>query len=83
MKSSNLPYRKNLFNPIRELAENGRLSGILMILATVLSIIFSNSGNGSSYLKIWDGKMYSRISHLTSRIYDNTLTLSASPILYC
>ena len=53
MKHSNLPIRKNLFNPVRELADNGRLSGILLILATILSILFSNSGNASSYLKIW------------------------------
>ena len=53
MKSSSKPLRRNLFNPVRELAENGRLSGILLILATLFSIVFSNTGNASSYLQIW------------------------------
>jgi Na+:H+ antiporter, NhaA family len=45
--------RKNLLNPVKELAEDGRLSGILLILATVLSITFSNSAGADAYLKIW------------------------------
>lgn len=40
-------------NPFKELSETGRLSGVLLILATVLSLILSNSGFGGGYLKFW------------------------------
>lgn len=48
---------KQLFNPIRELAENGKLSGLLLILATVISLLFSNSSNASNYLRIWESEI--------------------------
>jgi Na+:H+ antiporter, NhaA family len=53
MKFCPLPLRNKLLNPIRDLAENGKLSGILLILATVISIVFSNCQNASFYLGIW------------------------------
>ena len=48
---------KQLFNPIRELAENGKLSGLLLIVATLVSLLFSNSGNAANYLKIWEAEI--------------------------
>jgi Na+:H+ antiporter, NhaA family len=52
-KSASSPTGKSLFDPIRNLADNGRLSGILLISATALSLLFSNTGNGSAYVHIW------------------------------
>ena len=40
-------------DPIKDLAESGKLAGLLLILATVLSISFANSGRAESYLGIW------------------------------
>ncbi len=57
MKSSGPPQHKSLFSPIRALAEDGKLSGILLVLATVLSLIFSNSDNAASYLGIWHAEI--------------------------
>ena len=39
--------------PIRDLAESGKLSGLLLILATVLSLFLSNSDRAAQYLSIW------------------------------
>ena len=39
--------------PIRDLAESGKLSGLLLILATGLSLFLSNSDRAASYLSIW------------------------------
>ena len=47
-------FRKHLVNPIKELAENGKLTGIMLITATFLSLLMSNSDYGISYLKIWN-----------------------------
>ena len=45
---------KNLItDPIRDLAESGKLAGLLLIVATVLSISLANSGRAESYLSIW------------------------------
>ena len=46
-------FRKHLINPIKELAENGKLTGIMLIIATFISLLLSNSDYGISYLKIW------------------------------
>lgn len=40
-------------DPIKDLAESGKLAGLLLILATVLSISLANSGRAESYLSIW------------------------------
>lgn len=45
---------KKLLNPINELAENGKLTGILLIGATIFSLSLSNSDFNSAYLKLWD-----------------------------
>ena len=39
--------------PVRDLAESGKLSGLLLILATGLSLFLSNSDRAASYLSIW------------------------------
>lgn len=40
-------------DPIKDLAESGKLAGLLLILATVLSIALANSARAESYLSIW------------------------------
>ncbi len=48
------PVNRFLINPVRELARQGKLAGILLILATVLSILLANGSYAASYLKLWD-----------------------------
>ncbi len=40
-------------DPIKDLAESGKLAGLLLILSTVLSISLANSVRAESYLGIW------------------------------
>ena len=40
--------------PIRELSESGKLSGLLLLLATAVSLLLSNSGWGPAYLHLWE-----------------------------
>ncbi|MCX6281972.1 MAG: Na+/H+ antiporter NhaA [Bacteroidetes bacterium] len=42
-----------LTDPIKDLADSGKLAGLLLILATVLSLTLSNSARAASYLSIW------------------------------
>ena len=44
---------KIISDPFKDLADSGKLSGLLLILATVLSLFFSNSERSSAYLGIW------------------------------
>ena len=44
---------RRITDPIKDLAESGKLSGLLLILATVFSLTLSNSGRAASYLSIW------------------------------
>jgi len=44
---------RRITDPIKDLAESGKLSGLLLILATILSLALSNSGRAASYLSIW------------------------------
>ena len=44
---------RRITDPIKDLAESGKLSGLLLILATVLSLTLSNSARAGSYLGIW------------------------------
>jgi len=46
--------RKHFIHPIKELAENGKLTGLLLILSTIFSLMLSNSDYGDSYLKLWN-----------------------------
>ena len=48
-----MAIRKYIINPFRELSETGKLSGLLLIGATILSISLSNSEYGTSYLQLW------------------------------
>ena len=45
--------RKHIIHPIRMLADSGKLTGILLIICTFLSLFLSNSDFGASYIKIW------------------------------
>ncbi|MCX6286556.1 MAG: Na+/H+ antiporter NhaA [Bacteroidetes bacterium] len=45
--------RNIISDPIKDLAESGKLSGLLLILATILSLALSNSAWAASYLNIW------------------------------
>ena len=49
-----MPINRYLLHPIRELARQGQLSGILLICATVVSMTLSNGDLASSWLKLWD-----------------------------
>ncbi len=48
-----MAIRKYVIDPFRELSETGKLSGILLICATILSISLSNSEFGLTYLDLW------------------------------
>ncbi|QIX60464.1 Na+/H+ antiporter NhaA [Hymenobacter sp. BT18] len=47
-----MPLRR-IIAPIRELSESGKLSGLLLLLATVVSLVLSNSAWGPRYLHFW------------------------------
>lgn len=44
---------KRLFNPIIEMAQKGQLTGVLLILCTVFSLVLSNSVIAENYLHFW------------------------------
>jgi NhaA family Na+:H+ antiporter len=48
-----MPLRR-IISPIRELSESGKLAGLLLILATVVSLLLSNSHLGPGYLSFWE-----------------------------
>lgn len=48
-----MPIRRVL-RPIRELSESGKLAGLLLIFATVVSLGLSNSALSPQYLAFWD-----------------------------
>ena len=58
-------FRKHFIHPIKELAENGKLTGILLIIATFLSLLWSNSDYGSFYLRIWNTDIGFSFMHKT------------------
>ncbi|MBG8555566.1 Na+/H+ antiporter NhaA [Hymenobacter guriensis] len=47
-----MPLRK-IIAPIRELSDSGKLSGLLLLLATLVSLALSNSAWGPRYLHLW------------------------------
>ena len=51
------PIRKFLVNPILDLAKHGKLAGLLLILATAISLLLSTSESGQSYLDLWQIKI--------------------------
>src|SRR5688572_24713770 len=50
---SSMPIRRVL-RPIRELSESGKLAGLLLILATAVSMLLSNSPLSARYLALWE-----------------------------
>ncbi|MCB2377450.1 Na+/H+ antiporter NhaA [Hymenobacter sp. BT635] len=51
-----MPLRR-IIVPIRELSESGKLSGLLLLLATVVSLLVSNSAWSQAYLHFWETKL--------------------------
>ncbi|HUM45571.1 MAG TPA: Na+/H+ antiporter NhaA [Chitinophagales bacterium] len=45
--------KKSLMNPIAEMAQKGQLTGILLILSTIISLAISNSVLQQQYLHFW------------------------------
>ncbi len=48
---------KTLVHPIREMSEKGQLTGVLLILATTISMLVSNSSLQQDYLHLWHLKI--------------------------
>jgi NhaA family Na+:H+ antiporter len=66
-----MPLRKYIFNPIRQLAEHGKLSGILLIGATLFSLLLSNFDFGASYLGLWHTELGFSFLHFDLRHWIN------------
>ncbi len=49
-----MAIRKYIIAPIAMLEESGRMGGILLVAATILSLTFANSESGDTYLKLWN-----------------------------
>lgn len=49
-----MAIRKILINPIKSLAEHGKLGGLLLVIATIISLLLSNSDFAPAYLKLWE-----------------------------
>ena len=47
------PIIRPIIHPIKELSESGKLGGVLLILATLISITITNSSFGETYLHFW------------------------------
>lgn len=46
-------FTRILINPIKDLADSGRLSGILLLIATGISLLLANLSGGHDYLAFW------------------------------
>lgn len=62
-----MPIRRAL-RPIRELSDSGKLAGLLLILATILSLVLSNTSTSARYLSLWNlhvghGVLYKTVTH--------------------
>ncbi|AYA35885.1 Na+/H+ antiporter NhaA [Hymenobacter oligotrophus] len=62
-----MPLRR-IISPIRELSESGKLAGLLLLLATVVSLVLSNTAAGPSYTAFWElhvgyGPLDKSVSH--------------------
>jgi NhaA family Na+:H+ antiporter len=49
-----MKINQSLLNPIKELAESGKLSGILLMIATSISLCLSNIPHTKSYTTFWE-----------------------------
>jgi NhaA family Na+:H+ antiporter len=65
MKIPDRPIHKLLVDPIRVLAAEGKLSGLLLITATIISIIVSNLPVAGSYLNFWKTDVGFSFLHLS------------------
>ena len=43
-----------VINPIRDLAESGRLSGVLLLVATSVAMVWANSSQGTNFQNFWE-----------------------------
>ncbi|MCF0059449.1 Na+/H+ antiporter NhaA [Dyadobacter sp. CY356] len=50
--------KKILIHPIRDLADTGRLSGILLLIATAISLLLANLSGGENYLSFWHKEIH-------------------------
>ena len=71
-----MPLRRVL-SPIRELSESGKLAGLLLVLATILSLGLSNSAVSAKYLAIWQQHVGFGALHLSVEhwINDGLMTI--------
>lgn len=46
-----------IINPIKDLADSGRLAGILLLIATAIAMTWSNLPGGESFAMFWDTKI--------------------------
>ncbi len=51
------PVVEPVINPIRDLADSGRLSGILLLAATAVAMVWANSAYGTDFLSFWEHKV--------------------------
>ena len=51
------PVVEPVINPIRDLAESGRLSGVLLLVATAVALVWANSSEGNEFLAFWEQKI--------------------------
>lgn len=49
-----MTLNKLFLDPIRELARQGKLTGVMLIAATVLSLLLSNGERAGTWLGLWD-----------------------------
>jgi len=59
------PIHKLLIDPVRALATEGKLSGVLLITVTIISIIISNLPGCGSYLSFWKSDVGFSFLHLS------------------
>jgi NhaA family Na+:H+ antiporter len=65
MKHRGRPFHTLLVDPVRSLAAEGKLSGVLLILATIISLVISNLPEGYSYHSFWKTDAGFPFLHLT------------------
>jgi Na+:H+ antiporter, NhaA family len=51
------PITEPILNPIKDLADSGRLSGVLLLIATAVAMIWANSSDGERFLAFWEVKI--------------------------
>lgn len=51
------PITEPIINPIKDLADSGRLAGVLLLIATTIAMTWSNLPGGESFVTFWDTKV--------------------------